>query len=319
MALVAALLSSPPHHQHHEQALRAYAARQHRKAITLWLEADNAAPHWKYALNLAKAYYVLKHHERCWHWSRVALERGLSDASADDRASQRKMLQYGRRGLLRRGAILLLELTPQPGARAEVSLDGAPWPEPRFRFVESESSVLAVHIDGRLVYEERWAHPRGTRAERSLALPERTMRRAVAEQARPRLISISQARSPILAPPAAANPTRWRWATLGTGLLLAGVGTGLFVHSHRLDGEIEAFNRAGLNGEIAADAYNARYDRLRETQKWAHPVGVTLLALGGAALATSTALFFMGSDSDSVSMDWVPGTGGFTVRGRVRF
>lgn len=315
LLISAALLLVPPAQRHHEAALAAYSAHRYDRAVALWLEADREQPSWKYALNLAKAYYALKTSERAWHWALTASQRGLAPATPEDRERHRQIVSDSERSLLRRGALLFLKISPALPDRLEVRLDDVIWEPPRVRHIQADSSWLTVRVDGRLVHRQRWSHPRGTRVDRAMSVPDVVQRSAWSELRRHRRLRLSTL--PVLPEIPEAPTDHWRWTALGTGLALVGVGTGLFVHSHLLDGRLADLNQEALAGDITPESYAARYDSLRDTQRWAHPAGVGLLAVGGASLIAAVTLFVLAPADTEVGV--FPSADGVRFFSRVRF
>ena len=154
----------------HHKAADHFDRGDYGEAVRMWLEADRITPHWKFALNLAKAYYKLNENEPCWRWGRVALDREPVAIPKPALTDLQRALGECRKALLATHALAELRLEPPDSPGVVVKLEGVAWPAPRRIWTTRSQSRLQIERNGETLVDEVWRHPIGVTTLRTLTV-----------------------------------------------------------------------------------------------------------------------------------------------------
>ncbi len=292
----------------HERATAFYNDGRFHDAVEYWLLAEARRQDVRYEVNLAKSYYALFRSGQgrddlieCFRWTEHVLPR--RHELPDEKPTTWATLVQCAEVLSEGRALLSLQLDAAPrGASFVVTLNGRPWAPPWHTSPPDSASHLLVMQGDSVCFDGQVDHPIGRHTSKRLEV------RACSHLGSPAPASPiidTAATSPGVrseAPPALAP---WRWATLGTGLVLSAIGAGLVGHAYALQSDLEDANTRYAAGTLADAEYLTEYGDAERQQAIVYPTGVTLLSMGAASLVSAIVLFAL-TDDDTASTTVTP-------------
>lgn len=292
----------------HERATAYYNVGRFHDAVEYWLLAEARRQDVRYEVNLAKSYYALFRSREgrddlieCFRWAEHVLPR-RHELPSEPPTTWATLTQCAQ--VLSEGrALLSLQLeAASSGPSVVVTLNGRPWAPPWHTSPPGTESHLLVMMGESVCFDGRVDHPIGRHTSKRIGArvcagpgsPAPSSRVITTASTPP---GIRSEATPPLAP--------WRWATLGTGLVLSAVGAGLVGHAYALQADLEDANSRYAAGTLADADYLAQYGDAERQQTIVYPTGVTLLSMGAASLVTAIVLFAL-TDDDPTSATVTP-------------
>ncbi|MBT9556136.1 MAG: hypothetical protein IV100_08915 [Myxococcales bacterium] len=291
----------------HEQATAHYNEGRFHDAVEYWLLAEAKRQDVRYEVNLAKSYYALFRSGQgrddlieCFRWTEHVLPRRyeLPDEPPTTWATLAQCAQVLSEGR----AILSIQLEAAPAdAAVLVTLNGRPWAPPWHTSPTGTASHVSVMIGDSVFFDGTVDHPIGKHSTKRIVMA------APRSPSAPPPLVVALTPEPSLGtrPDAPESVSPWRWATLGTGLVLSAVGAGLVGHAYTLQADLEEANSRYAAGTLGDADYLTEYGDAERQQAIVYPTGITVLSMGAASLVAAIVLFSL-EDDDLASATVTP-------------